>query len=69
MRTITIQDSDAEIELTLWRELANQPITIGDYVEVSHSVVAALVAKKKNPELHPQHCSVGIFLAKNTFSE
>lgn len=68
MRTITIQDSDAEIELTLWRELANQPITIGDYVEVSHCVVAEW-QRRKNPELHPQHCSEGIFLAKNTFSE
>lgn len=46
MRTITIQDSDAEIELTLWRELANQPITIGDYVEVSHCVVAEWQRRK-----------------------
>lgn len=46
VRTITIKDSDAEIELTLWRELANQQITIGDYVEVSHCVVAEWQRRK-----------------------
>lgn len=55
MRTITIQDSDAEIELTLWRELANQPITIGDYVEVSHCVVAEWQRRKT---LNSMECSV-----------
>lgn len=46
VRTITIKDSDAEIELTLWRELATQQITIGDYVEVCHCVVAEWQRRK-----------------------
>ncbi|XP_062574672.1 uncharacterized protein LOC134236511, partial [Saccostrea cucullata] len=46
IRTLTLQDNDTQVELTLWRELVNQSITIGDYIEVSHCIVSEWQKRK-----------------------
>ncbi|XP_061170615.1 uncharacterized protein LOC133179999 [Saccostrea echinata] len=46
VRTLTIQDNETQVELTLWTELANQTITIGDYIEVTHCIVAEWQRRK-----------------------
>ena len=46
VRTLTIQEDEAKVELTLWREKTEEPINIGDFIEVSHCVVSEWMKKK-----------------------
>jgi hypothetical protein len=39
VRTLTLQENETEMDLTLWRELSGETITIGDYIEVTHCIV------------------------------
>ena len=46
VRNIEIEDATGRVKVALWRESATSPITVGDYVTVSHAVVKTYAGDK-----------------------
>lgn len=39
IRTITIEEDASQIDVTLWRELAEKEFQVGDFLRISHTLL------------------------------
>uniref|UniRef100_A0A8W8KQ55 OB domain-containing protein n=1 Tax=Magallana gigas TaxID=29159 RepID=A0A8W8KQ55_MAGGI len=46
IRALTLEENGQTMELTLWRELSEQELKIGQYIEVTHCLVSEWLRKK-----------------------
>lgn len=46
IRTLTLEENGQTMELTLWRELSEKDLKIGQYIEVTHCLVSEWLRKK-----------------------